>query len=150
MVADIEELETMDASDIYPRRINAKEVLTLQRRGFFFPIADGTAKLSGRDHEFREITPRREQPVGSEDLSGELQCELQGRQPPESKDDAEAQKDVRSIQVDFISLPVPTHQEDHIAGKGYNSMTHYKLAHNFISTPQAMKIPVAKAAVDKE
>ena len=103
MVADIEELETMDASDIHPRRINAKEVLTPQRGDFYiFPTADGTAKLSGRDHEFREITPRREQPVGSEDLSGELQCELEGPQPPESKDDAEAQNDVWSIQGDFI------------------------------------------------
>ena len=29
-------------------------------------------------------------------------------------------------------------------------MTHYNLVHNFISMPQAMKIPDAKAAVDKE
>ena len=32
LVADIEELEKMDASEIHPRRINAKEVLTPQRR----------------------------------------------------------------------------------------------------------------------
>ena len=29
-------------------------------------------------------------------------------------------------------------------------MTHYNLVHRFISMPQAMKIPDAKAAVDKE
>ena len=58
--------------------------------------------MSGRDHEFREATPRREQPVGSEDLSGELQGEPEGPQPTETKDDAEAQKDVWSIQGDFI------------------------------------------------
>ena len=29
-------------------------------------------------------------------------------------------------------------------------MTHYKLVRKFIPTPQAMKIPDAKAAVDKE
>ena len=40
--------------------------------------------------------------------------------------------------------------EDHIAGKGYTSMTHYNLFHKFIPMPQAMKIPDAKAAVDKE
>jgi len=31
LVADIEELEKMDASEIHPRRIHAKEVLTPQR-----------------------------------------------------------------------------------------------------------------------
>ena len=65
-------------------------------------VADGTAKLSGRDHEFREPTPRREQPVRSEDLSGELQGEPEGFQPTETKDDAEARRDVWSIQGDFI------------------------------------------------
>ena len=66
----------MAAFGIHPRRINAKEVLRPQRReDFIFPIADGTAKLSGRDHEFREPSLRREQPVGSEDLSGELDGE---------------------------------------------------------------------------
>ena len=36
--------------------------------------------------------------------------------------------------------------EDHIAGQGYTSMTHYSLVHTFILLPQAMKIPDAKAA----
>ena len=40
--------------------------------------------------------------------------------------------------------------EDHIAGKGLTSMSHYNLVHKFIPMPQAMKIPDAKAAVDKE
>ena len=44
----------------------------------------------------------------------------------------------------------PKNHEDHIAGRGYTSMTHYNLVHNFILLPQAMKIPDAKAAVDKE
>ena len=34
--------------------------------------------------------------------------------------------------------------------KGDNSLQHYNLVHEFIPTPQAMKIPAAKAAVDKE
>ena len=42
------------------------------------------------------------------------------------------------------------HHEDHLAGKGDNSLQHYNLVHKFISMPQAMKIPAAKAAVDKE
>ena len=45
---------------------------------------------------------------------------------------------------------LPNHHEDHIAGKGDNSLQHYILVHEFIPMPQAMKIPAAKAAVDKE
>ena len=45
---------------------------------------------------------------------------------------------------------LPTHHEDHIAGKGNNSLQHCNLVHKFISMPQAMRIPAAKAAVDKE
>ena len=49
-----------------------------------------------------------------------------------------------------IGESLPNHHEDHIAGKGDNSLQHYKLVHNFIPMPQAMKIPAAKAAVYKE
>ena len=48
LIADIVELEKMDASEICPRRINAKEVLIRQKGDkFIFPVADGKAKLSG-------------------------------------------------------------------------------------------------------
>ena len=40
--------------------------------------------------------------------------------------------------------------EDHIAGKDDNSLQHNNLVHKLIPTPQAMKIPTAKAAVDNE
>ena len=45
---------------------------------------------------------------------------------------------------------LPNHHEDHIAGKGDNSLQHYNLVHKFIFMLQAMKIPAAKTAVDKE
>ena len=45
---------------------------------------------------------------------------------------------------------LPTHHEDHISGKGDNSLHRYNLAHKFILMSQAMKIPASKAAVDKE
>ena len=45
---------------------------------------------------------------------------------------------------------LPKYHEDHIAGKGHNSLQHYNLVHQFIPMPQAVKIPAAKAAVDKE
>ena len=42
LVADLEELETMDASEIYSKRLNAKEVIFPKEKGeFIFPIADG-------------------------------------------------------------------------------------------------------------
>ena len=45
---------------------------------------------------------------------------------------------------------LPDHHEDQIAGKGNNSLQYYNLVHNFILMSQVMKIPAAKAAVDKE
>ena len=57
---------------------------------FVFPIADGIAKLSGRDYEFRAPTLRREQPGRSEDLSGEIRGESEEFQLAELTDDAEA------------------------------------------------------------
>ena len=49
-----------------------------------------------------------------------------------------------------VGESLPKYHEDHIAGKGENSLQHYNLVHKFIPMPQAMKIPAAKAAVDKE
>ena len=74
LTADMEELEKLDASEIYPRRLNEKEVLITHKDGeFVFPVADGSASLSGRDHEFQEPTLRREPTVRRKNLSGESQ-----------------------------------------------------------------------------
>ena len=49
LVADLEELETMDASEIYSKRINAKDVTFPKEKGeFIFPIADGRIKTPWR------------------------------------------------------------------------------------------------------
>ena len=40
------------------------------------------------------------------------------------------------------------YHEDHIAGKGMNSLSHYNLVHKFIPMPQALRIPDANAAVE--
>ena len=40
----------------------------------------------------------------------------------------------------------PSNHEDHIAGKGENSMQHYNLVHKFIPLPQAMKNPSSKSS----
>ena len=44
---------------------------------------------------------------------------------------------------------LPNHQKDQIAGKGDKSLQHYNLVHKFIPTRRSLKIPAAKAAVDK-
>ena len=50
MVADIEELETMDASEIYSKRLNAKEVIFPKENGEpMFPVAGGRIKPLGGD-----------------------------------------------------------------------------------------------------
>ena len=49
MVGGIEELETMDASEIYSKRLNGKEVIFPKQGEFIFPIADGRIKLFGGD-----------------------------------------------------------------------------------------------------
>ena len=49
-----------------------------------------------------------------------------------------------------VESPLLTKHNDHIAAKGFTSMTHYNLVHKFIPMPQAMKISDAKAALDKE
>ena len=108
MVADIEELEEMDASELHARRLNAKEVLTPQRSGnFIFPVADGTVKIFGCERLLRTSTLTRDPPE-----RGEEQEILQGKSddwytpshvPEDStRDDEEARNDFWTITGEFI------------------------------------------------
>ena len=45
-----------------------------------------------------------------------------------------------------LESSLPKDHQDHIAGKGYNSLQHYNLVHKFISMPQAMKVPDASSS----
>ena len=57
LIAEIEELETMDASEIYSKRLNAKEVIFPTEKGeFILPIADGRIKTLGGDQDLRTST----------------------------------------------------------------------------------------------
>ena len=77
----------LDASETYPRRRNAKEVLRTQKDGeFVFLVADGSAIISGRDCEFQEPTLRLEYTVRRENLSGESHGEREEFRPEETKD----------------------------------------------------------------
>ena len=106
MVADIEVLETMDASEIYSKRLNAKEVIFPKENGkFIFPAADGRIKFSGGDLELRTPTLTREHPIRGEsqrDFLGE--SEGSPRPPPQDSfpDASEAINDFWSMSGNFI------------------------------------------------
>ena len=90
LVADLEELETMDASEIYSKRPNAKEVIFPKERGeFIFPIADGRIRPLGGDQDLRTSTLVRHRPIQGEsniDFLGESEGSLP--QPHDSFPDA--------------------------------------------------------------
>ena len=65
----------MDASEIYSKRLNAKEVIFhKEKREFIFPIADGRIKTLGGNQDLRTSTLVRHRPYQGEsniDLLGE-------------------------------------------------------------------------------
>ena len=59
MVVDLEELEKMDASDIHAKRLNAKEVITLQNdEKIIFPVADANSMCTKEESCFEETLSR--------------------------------------------------------------------------------------------
>ena len=65
MIADVEELETMDASEINSKRLNAKEVTFPKQGEFILPIADGRIKILGGDQDLKTSTLIRDHPINS-------------------------------------------------------------------------------------
>ena len=97
LVADLEELETMDASEIYSKRLYAK-------RSVYFPVADGRIKLPGGDQDLRTSTLIRERPIRGEshiDFLGDSEGSLP---PPHNSfpDAGEAINDFWSMSGNFI------------------------------------------------
>ena len=70
LIADLEELETMDASEIYSKRLNAKEVIFPKEGEFTFPIADGRIKLPGGDQDLGTFILIREPPISGRKSNG--------------------------------------------------------------------------------
>ena len=66
LVADLEELETMDASEIYSKRLNAEEVIFPKQGEIIFPIADERIKSPGGDQELKTSTLVRHRPSKGE------------------------------------------------------------------------------------
>ena len=95
----------MDASEIYSKILNAKEVIFPKENGkFIFPAADGRIKVSGGDQELRTSTLVRERPIrreGHVDFLGESEGSLP---PPHDSflDAGEAKKDFWSMSGNFI------------------------------------------------
>ena len=78
MVADVEALEQMDASEIHATRLNANEVKTpMNGEKLIVPIADGTVKLSGGHQVLRTSTLIQDRPDRGEE-QGNLQGESDG------------------------------------------------------------------------
>ena len=95
----------MDASEMYSKRLNAKEVIFTKENGkFICPAIDGRIKLSGGEQELRTPTLIREHPIRGEshgDFLGESEGTLP--QPQDSLPDAgEAIIDCWSMSGNFI------------------------------------------------
>ena len=109
MVADVEELAEMDASELHSRRLSAKEVLTPQRSGnFIFPVAHGTVKIFGREQRLRTSTStrdrleRREKQEILQGMSDELDCPTQLHNNL-TRDDEKAKSDFWTITGELIN-----------------------------------------------
>ena len=91
LIADLEELETMDASEIYSKRLNAKEVI-FPKQGkwkIHFSSRRWTKNFIGGDQDLRTSTLVRHRPIQGEsniDFLGESEGSLP--QPPDSFPDA--------------------------------------------------------------
>ena len=105
LVADIQELERMHASEMHARRLNSKEVITPQSgEKFIFSIADGKVKLSEGDEDLRTSTFMRDYPGRGEDRKDDLRGESDGSPPQDSLPcDREARHDFWSISGNYIS-----------------------------------------------
>ena len=96
----------MDASEIYSKRLNAKEVIFPKQNGkFIFPVADGRIQFIGGDQELRTSTLIRDHPIrgeGQRDFLGESE----GSPPPPPQDSlsdaGEAINDFWSVSGNFI------------------------------------------------
>ena len=92
----------MDASEIYSKRLNAKEVIFHQRKWkIHIPVADGRIKFIGGDQELRTSTLIRDHPI-----RGEGQRDFLGNSdgsPPSPPQDSYL--DAGEARNDFWSMP---------------------------------------------
>ena len=94
----------MDASEIYSKRLNAKEVIFPIEKGKNFLIADGRIKDLGGDQDLRTSTLVRHRPIQGEnniDFLGESEVSVP---PPQDSlpDASEAINDFWSMSGNFM------------------------------------------------
>ena len=95
----------MDASEIYSKRLNAKEVIfPKEKEELIFPIADGRIKTLGGDQDLRTSTLIRHQPIqGESNIDFLRESEGSLEQPQDLLPDAgEAINDFWSMSGNFI------------------------------------------------
>ena len=110
MVADIEELEEMDASELHARRLNAKEVLTPQRSGKLHVLSHRWNSQNSLEEKQRLRTStltwncpeRGEAQEILEGKSDELHCPTP-HQDDSMRNDEEAKSDFWTITGEFIN-----------------------------------------------
>ena len=66
LVADLEKLETMDASEIYSKKTQCERSDISQTRRIYFPVADERIKFAGGDQDLRTSTSIRHRPIQGE------------------------------------------------------------------------------------
>ena len=98
----------MDASEIYAKRLNAKEVtLPKENEKFRVPVANGRIKFVGGDQELRTSTLIRDHPSRGEEQGNSL-GESEGSPPPSPQDSypdaGKARNDFWSMSGNFIYL----------------------------------------------
>ena len=96
----------MDASEIFSKRLNAKEVIFPKEKGeLMFPIADGRIKPPGGDQDLRTSTSTRDHPIrGENHLDFLRESEGSPPSPPHDSfpDAGEAIDDFWSMSGNFI------------------------------------------------
>ena len=107
MIADIEELEQMDASEIHARGLNAKEVLTpMKGDNFIFAVADGTVKISGGDRRLSTSTLILDRPEQGEEHEV-LQGEPDGLSSPFPHQDDITRDDAKPYMISGLLREIP-------------------------------------------
>ena len=113
---------------IDPEDMEFKEIIKNARRKLESPMAPPMPCKTCKTSKHGETRSK------TNDFKSKFACILEASEPTRMR----------------MEEALPKYHEDHIAGKGDNSLQHCNLIHKFIPMPQAMKIPAAKAAVDKE
>ena len=114
----------------------------------------GTCFIDPEDKEFKETIKNARKKLGTS-VAPAMPCEIMKKNCGSGGSNKIKTRLACILEADEstrlrMGESLPNHHEDHIAGKGDNSLQHCNLVHKFIPMPQTTKIPAANSAVDKE